>query len=229
MRLLVHVEGETEESFVKALLSRHLYGFGYTAVSARLLGNARQRSRRGGITAWSAVRKDIARHLRSDSGAAAALMVDYYALPASGQKTWPGRREAEKQPPQQRADYVEQKISDDLQAALPTLDPKRFLPCVVMHEFEALLFSDCDVFGAAIGRTDLSPKFQTIRDAFDTPEEIDDAPESAPSKRIERLFPAYQKPLFGTLAAQEIGLERIRTECPHFAGWIERLEGAIER
>lgn len=51
-RLLVHVEGETEESFVNEELAGHLHGFGYTKVSARLVGNARQRDRRGGIRAW---------------------------------------------------------------------------------------------------------------------------------------------------------------------------------
>ncbi len=56
-RLLIHVEGETEEAFVNEVLASHLFGFGYTKVSARLVGNARQRDRRGGIRAWSAVRR----------------------------------------------------------------------------------------------------------------------------------------------------------------------------
>lgn len=44
-RLLIHVEGQTEESFVNDILAPHLYGQGFTNVSARLLGNARQRER----------------------------------------------------------------------------------------------------------------------------------------------------------------------------------------
>ena len=40
-RLLVHVEGETEETFVNELLRPHLAGRGWSVVSARLLGNAR--------------------------------------------------------------------------------------------------------------------------------------------------------------------------------------------
>ena len=42
-RLLVHVEGQTEEQFVNELLAPHLYFFGFTKISARLVGNARQR------------------------------------------------------------------------------------------------------------------------------------------------------------------------------------------
>src|SRR5256885_1583241 len=47
-RLLIHVEGETEETFVNEVLAPHLLSFGYESVSARLIGNARQRDRRGG-------------------------------------------------------------------------------------------------------------------------------------------------------------------------------------
>ncbi len=93
-RLLVHVEGETEEEFVNEVLADHLYSLGYTNVNARLLGNARLRDRRGGIRAWSAVRKDILRHLKEDPAGISTTMVDYYALPQTGGKAWPGRQEA---------------------------------------------------------------------------------------------------------------------------------------
>jgi hypothetical protein len=48
-RLLVHVEGQTEETFVNDVLCEHLTRSGYSSVSARLVGNPRLRSRRGGI------------------------------------------------------------------------------------------------------------------------------------------------------------------------------------
>lgn len=48
-RLLVHVEGQTEEQFVNKLLAPHLQDHGYSSVSARLIGNARQRGKRGGV------------------------------------------------------------------------------------------------------------------------------------------------------------------------------------
>lgn len=47
-RLLVHVEGQTEETFVNEVLSDYLRVRGYTQVSAKLVGNARLRERRGG-------------------------------------------------------------------------------------------------------------------------------------------------------------------------------------
>jgi len=55
-------------------------------------------------------------------------------------------------------------------------------------------------------------------------EEIDDDPHAAPSKRIEQLCPAYQKPFYGALAARRIGIDVIRQECPHFNEWLSALE-----
>jgi hypothetical protein len=47
---------------------------------------------------------------------------------------------------------------------------------------------------------------------------------TAPSKRIQKLFPAYDKPEHPLLAAMDIGLEIIRQECPLFDAWVNRLE-----
>ena len=101
---------------------------------------------------------------------------------------------------------------------------QRFVPFVVIHEFEGLLFSDCGAFSRAIGRPNLESKFRAIREQFATPEEINDSPQTAPSKRVEALVPEYEKPLFGALAVLEIGLARIRAECVHFDGWLKHLE-----
>lgn len=224
-RLLIHVEGETEETFVNEILAPHLYSRGYIKVGARLLGNARQRDRRGGIRGWNAVRDDILNHLKEDPGCFATTMVDYYALPKTGEKAWPGREAAGKLPFPQKAATVQDALLADICGKMGGgFNPKRFVPYVMMHEFEGLLFSDCSRFGHGIGRPELIPQFQAIRDAFGTPEEIDDSPVTAPSKRVKALVPGYEKPLFGVLAVLEIGLEAIRAECPHFRTWLGRLE-----
>ena len=224
-RLLVHVEGQTEETFVNELLAPHLLARGYSAVSARLMGNARLRERRGGVKAWTAVRDDICRHLQSDKGGIATTMVDYYALPASGPKAWPGRIEANAKTHADKAAAIESAIAQDLASVLGVAHvAQRFVPFVVIHEFEALLFSDCAAFACGIDRPELSADFQSIRNSFATPEHINDSPVTAPSKRVEALIPGYEKPLLGVLAALEIGLDTMRQECPHFSDWLGRLE-----
>jgi hypothetical protein len=221
-RLLVHVEGQTEETFVKEVLSEYLMRSGYGSVSARLVGNPRLRSRRGGIRSWETVRKEIQRHLKEDTGAIATTMVDYYALP----QDWPGRAEAPgKSSTGEKAEHVEAALLADVAKEMgPRFDVRRFVPLVIMHEFEALLFSDPDRFAQGIGRGDLAEQLHTIRQAFESPEDINDSPETAPSKRIASLYPGYQKPLHGPLAVMEIGLGTIRQECHHFNNWLLHLE-----
>jgi Domain of unknown function (DUF4276) len=225
VRLLIHVEGETEETFVNDLLADHLYNFGYEDVSARILGNARLREKRGGIRAWSSVRKDIVNHLKEDSNCLATMMVDYYGLPQAGDRAWPGRTEAGALPFAEKSQCVERALLADIAKELGgEYEARRFCPFVVMHEFEGLLFSDCQAFAEAIGRQRLAQSFQDIRQQFATPEEINDSPVTAPSKRVAELVSGYEKPLFGTLAALRMGLATIRRECPHFREWLERLE-----
>jgi hypothetical protein len=220
-RLLVHVEGQTEEGFVNEVLRDHLLARGYQSVAARLIGNAR---RQGGIPSWAEARRDIIGHLRDDPACIATTMVDYYGLPARGGRAWPGREEAALLRSEQRAQRVEDALRDDVIAAVG--DARRFVPFVVMHEFEGLLFSDCEAFSRGIERPDLAADLQMIRDRFPTPEDINDSLLTAPSKRVQNLVPRYQKPLLGVRAAQEIGLNRIRQECRHFDEWLTRLEAA---
>jgi hypothetical protein len=224
-RLFIHVEGEAEETFVKEVLARHLYSKGYTQVSARLIGNARQRDRRGGIKGWNVVSKEIINHLKEDPMCLATTMVDYYGLPKTGEKAWPGRNQATSLPFPQKAITIEKALLADIGREFGyDFNPDRFIPYVMMHEFEGMLFSDCRRFGEGIGHSELIPKFQDIRNLFATPEEINDSPVTAPSKRVQTLVPGYQKPLLGSLAAIHIGLKVIRSECPHFREWLARLE-----
>ena len=224
-RLLIHVEGQTEEAFVNEILEEHLLAQGYYAVGARIVGNARLKRRRGGIRPWPSVRRDIVNHLKEDPGCIATTMVDYYGLPQQGAGGWPGRAKAAGLKASQKAPCVEDALLKDVAKEID--NPSRFVPFVLMHEFEGLLFSDCDALSRGVGQPELRPQFEAIRNQFATPEEINDSPDRAPSKRMESIIPGYEKPLLGILAALEIGLLRIRAECPHFNGWLSHLESLV--
>lgn len=219
MRLLIHVERQTEETFVNEVLAPHLSLCGFHLVSPRILGNARIR---GGIRPWPSVRRDIVNHLNEDRACVTTTMVDYYGLPQSKDGAWPGRANSSTFRLADRASVVQAALFEDVKADV--IRPERFVPFVLMHEFEALLFSDCQLFSRGIGRADLQPQFEAIRSQFSTPEEINDSPDTAPSQRILHILPSYQKPLFGNLAVLEIGLLKIRRECPHFDRWLSKLE-----
>lgn len=227
-RLLVHVEGQTEETFVKEMLAPHLYARGFELVAPRLLGNSRLRSRRGGIKGWDSARSDILKHLKEDSHRHVTTMVHYYALPHHGQKAWPGREVAGKLPFEEKAQTVQKALTADIAEHMgANISRTRFILYVVMHEFEGLLFSDCERFAGAIGFAQFQSDFQDIRDQFETPEEINDSALTASSKRVQALVPNYQKPLMGTIAALDIGLGKIREECPDFDRWVGTLESLI--
>lgn len=223
-RLFVLVEGETEETFVNDVLAPHLCRAGYVNVSARLMGGQRQRTHRGGIRPWTETRRAIVNQLRQDAGLIVTTMVDYYGLPTD----WPGRAEAVRLLLPERVIHVENAIRSDVAASMgDSFNPARFVPYVMMHEFEAMLFSDCQRFAEAIDRPELAASFQEIRDGFDTPEEINDSLVTAPSKRVESLVPDYQKPVDGTAAVSAISLDTIRGECPHFGQWLGLLERLV--
>ena len=208
-RLLIEVEGHTEIQFVNDLLRDFLIGRGYWAVAARLLGDARQKSHRGGGLSWESVKRQIIGHLKQDDGVVVTTMVDFYGLPTN----WPARAGAQGPVP------IESAMADDI-----GFPKERFVPFVMMHEFEALLFSDCETFCRSVEQVGLENHLSKIRAGFASPEAINDSPHTAPSKRILQLMPGYQKRLDGVNAAQAIGLERMRAECPHFNDWLQGLE-----
>ena len=216
-RVIAVVEGQTEQGFVRDVLAPFLATKNVN-MAARLVGKP---GHKGGDCRYPRAKRDVLLLLRQESATVVTTMFDFYALPDS----WPGRTEAKKAPFCRKADIVETAVKKDILGELGTsFDERRFCPYIQMHEFEALLFSNPDRFAQEIQRVDLSAKFRAIREEFQTPEDINDSPETAPSKRIENLFPRYEKPLFGVLAVVGIGLPAIRLECPHFNDWLNRLE-----
>lgn len=226
-RILVHVEGQTEEEFVNSVLAPHLFKKGFTGVSARLIGKARVRKKRGGTCPWDSVHTEIARHLSSDTAAFATTLVDYYALPAGGPNGWPGRDGCDALSVADKAARIQAALQQDFEKRHGPVLASRFVPFVVMYEFEGLLFSDPALMAQGMGESDKRGHFQQIRDGFETPEHINDSPQTAPSKRIQGIVHRYDKVVHGNVAALDVTLERIRQECPIFAAWLQTLEDIL--
>ncbi|HTA30757.1 MAG TPA: DUF4276 family protein, partial [Candidatus Cybelea sp.] len=91
-------------------------------------------------------------------------------------------------------------------------------------EFEAWLFSSQTELPRALTEARKQKEFESIRASVTTPEEINERPEFAPSRRIVDLFPSYKKTLHGPTIVARIGLEKIRNECPHFNAWLDKME-----
>lgn len=215
-KIFVYVEGPTEERFVKTLLVPHLehceiYCQPIVATTKFVCA---QPVFKGGAPKYHKARKEIWRLLDDSSGVAVTTMLDYYGLDSS----YPGRSSPSGINCYERVRFVEEAIREDIGNV-------KFMPFLTLHEFEGLLFSSPQAMAASLpGGHGLQGTFETIRRKVKTPEEINDQEATAPHRRILNAYPNYQKPLHGSLIAARIGLEGIRTQCPHFNGWLSELE-----
>jgi len=218
-RIKIIVEGQTEESFVENVLAPILWP-NEIYVTPILLGVP---GHKGGNVSYARVKRDILLHLRQDPNAYCSTMLDLYGL-GSG---FPGLPLQPNQTGLQKAQVIEQAIYRDIVASIPDHQPeRRFYPYLQVHEFEGLLFSDPDAFARGLGQQLLSGQLHAIRNAFATPEDINDDPNLAPSKRVAGVYRSYRKVIEGTLAAQEVGVQMMRQQCPHFHQWVSGLEAA---
>ena len=216
-RVRVIVEGRTEQSFVQQVLAPLLWA-SEVYLAATILGVP---GHKGGRTNYARLKKDVLRQLKEDRAAYCSTMLDFYWLG----RGFPGTPLPPSLSNAGKVIHLERAMKEDLMAEVPDLRPDvRFLPYLQLHEYEGLLFSDPDAFANGIYHSDLAPQFQAIRRCFPTPEDIDDNPDTAPSKRVFGLCPSYNKVLDGTRAANAVGIEAMRRACPHFRDWVESLE-----
>lgn len=215
----VHIicEGQTEETFVNEVLAPHLARFEvYPAAS--LVGKP---GHKGGHVTTGRMVYDIKRRLLDDSQAWCTTFFDFYGL----DKDFAGKQAASmKDGYGNKALEIERALLEHVARQTNENAVRRFLPYIQMYEFEGLLFSDPAKLATGLYVGHLKDDFVAIRNRFGTPEEINDSPVTAPSKRIMGLMPVYEKPLYGSLAAIEVGLAVIRRECKRFNGWVKWLE-----
>lgn len=207
IRLCVICEGQTESEFVIDCLWPDLFSRGIEVYPSTL---KTQPGKQGG---GNVTIQRIARHIRNEypNTDYITTLVDYYGFKKRGSRT------------------VEELESAILAAVLKEnsrVEERRILPYVQRHEFEALLFSDITEFRWVLDGWNPMTEQQLIAivKTFPNPEDINDSPTTAPSKRLESLFgKSYSKREHGPLIAEEIGLEKIRQCCPRFDRWVSRL------
>jgi hypothetical protein len=220
-RVLTVVEGFTERTIVEQAFASYLGSRG-VSLHAKVIGKP---GHKGGVRSFDAVRKEILALLRQERASHVGTFFDYYGLP----ENWPGVQQAEGKKAQQVAAIVEEAMRNEIAARMESSDgANRFVPYIQMHEVEALLFSDTHVMASVFERLDLEPRFRQILHECGECEEINDHEATAPSKRIEALFPSYRKGsgvrAHAPIIVRRIGVDGLRQACPHFNEWITRLE-----
>lgn len=147
-----------------------------------------------------------------------STLLDLYAFPLD----MPGFPALLPQGTAAKAEAIEAAFANAIQ-------DRRFIPNVVAHEFEGLLFTSPKDIAAVVSTTDeeeqeMGAALAEIAAGFETPEDIDDRPEAAPAVRMLGVCPGYAKTRHGPLIAERIGLAGLRAKCPHFAAWVDKLE-----
>lgn len=221
-RLYLWAEGQTEQTFAGNVLKPHLALHGVFMHNPVLIAHAKKRGRvhRGGVDRYLPMKNDILRFLAQEKDADVffTTMIDLYGIHAD----FPGLDEAEnlRHMPEKRVELLEQRFAQDI-------DDERFIPYIQLHEYEAYLFADPTWFSYFYDRhANEIAALQVIARSKDTPELINDGQHSAPSKRIIGQFPDYEdsKSAIGPQVAELIGLDVIRSKCPHFSSWLSKLE-----
>jgi hypothetical protein len=220
IRLHVISEGQTEEAFVKRILAPHLGGFNVFADARSVLTSRDKKAHknyRGGLVSYLKAKADIETWMKEDGRAECRFttMFDLYALPGD----FPGYTDARREnDPCRKVKALENAMKEDI-------DDRRFIPYIQLHEFEALILSDAGKLDWEYLDHDAPIRRLVEMAGNQNPELIDDTPEGAPSKRILRELPEYDKANSGVLVAEKIGLQSMKAKCSHFRTWVELLEG----
>jgi hypothetical protein len=208
-RVCIICEGPTEANFISQCLAPHLFNHDVMAYPS-ILQAPSGRHRGGRVTV-----ERLIRHISHEYHACdrVSTLVDFYGFVDRN-----GRSRAE----------VESAILSGIEHRTTGFDARFVLPYLQMYEFEGLLFSNVEEFQWVVDgwSDDVRSQLQTVREAFPSPEDINDSPETAPSKRIRAIFAdgSYSKTEHGPLIAEAIGLEEIRKQCPAFNEWVGALE-----
>jgi hypothetical protein len=210
------VEGATEQTFVRELLAPEM-AIQDVFLYPVLIGKPGQK---GGDVRFERAREDIGNFLKQRSDTHISTMFDYFRLAPN----WPGNMNMQSYPTAiKKAEKIEEATSIKITESFPDYNVEgRFIPYIEMHEFEALLFSDASILANKIGVD--TRKIEDVLDEFGEPEEINDGPGTAPSKRLIDLNKHYRKVVMGKTISETIGIPAIREKCPHFDKWLTRLE-----
>jgi len=220
IRLNMIVEGPTEQEFVSRVLAPHLAKYEVQLARPACVVFSRKGSQirsRGGLRRYAVAKDHLVRWLKQERAPDVffTTMFDLYGLPDD----FPAYDEASRLVDR----YARVRKMEDEFAA--DVGDGRFLPYFQLHEFEAILFSQPEVFGEYFLDCEKEVgDLGHILHEFGNPELIDDGENTSPSHRILRLLPNYQKRTAGPQLANAIGLSLIRDKCRHFNEWLTKLE-----
>ena len=206
----IYCEGQTEESFVNDVLYPYFSRMDiYVTPIIHKTKRTPTKAFKGGVSRYAPIKDELIK-LCQDSNCIVTTMFDYYAMPDDTPSIDHQDIDIYK-----RIDFIENAVNEDIGC-------KNLLFNLVLHEFEALLFSEPQAF-EYIANDKVVRQLQAIRNSVDTPEHINNSAATAPSKRIQNVVNGYSKVRQGIIVAKYIGIDKMMSECKHFSAWINKI------
>ncbi|MCA2175694.1 DUF4276 family protein [Nonomuraea glycinis] len=213
-------EGQTEETVAREVIAPYLQ-CADVFVTRSILTTKRPAggtSCKGGLSTWGKLATEIRLLLRDSSITTLTTLLDYYGLPSDT----PGMATRPPGSPYDRVTHVERAMGQAIG------DP-RFLPHLVLHEIEAWVILGHEALGELTGDAALAHAAQAIVTDAQGAELVNDGADTAPSKRLLRLYPRYRKTSDGPLVIAEIGIDAIRKGCPHADAWFTAVNTGLTK
>jgi len=211
-RLVFLVEGNSEVVFINQFIIPYLYSLGFENVMhAQPIITNRKQHKKGGMVNYDHLKNDLNRVI-AQGNVIITTLIDFFKLPPS----FPNYTTDS-----QGISDIEQGVVDDF-ADFPDL-----IPYIQKYEFEALMFSKIDGFEIVMDDDKQLREIQDIMNKFPNPEDINNSPQTAPSKRLERIFAIgqerYEKVVHSELIFEMLDIQSILDKCPRFKMWIEKI------
>lgn len=208
----IYCEGQTEESFINKVLSPYFTNLDIyvTPIICTTKRTAKDKFK-GGVSNYDKIKSELTILCKGHKQQFVTTMFDYYAMPTNTPMIDCNETDVYK-----KMEIIETAINKDIGADNCFFN-------LALHEFESMLFSSPSSF-SLIAEPNIVKQIQCICGESCTPEHINKSPETAPSKRLEKLIPNYAKVKNGTILAKDMGIDVIMDKCKHFAGWIEKIK-----
>jgi hypothetical protein len=206
IRIAISVEGPTEMEFCKKVLTPFFRNYNIEMIPVTICTSKDKcgRKSKGGSVNIDRIKNEVLKLLPSHDYV--TTLYDFYGF--------------SKRPTDD--------VNELEQILFELFNDNRFIPYIQQYEFETLLFSKPEYYEEYFGDGRVSEKMKQIIVEFqDDIEKINDSPQTAPSKRLEKLFDevgeSYDKVFHGEGIAGDIGLECMRKKANRFNEWVEKI------
>ena len=223
-RIIVVVEGDSEEKFVNQLLKPFFFQKGIKIEAQKWFTNKKLGSSGGGQS-FDLIEnhlKKLISQFKNNKSVVITTMIDLYAFPKQGKTIY--STEIENLKSKEKIKLLESRFLNRFE------NYYLFVPYIQLHEFETLLFSNIEKCITYYFEDEKQIQ-QLKKEVIDLkPEEINETPSGSPSNRIIKYLPKYkkEKTTASIVILNEIGLDVIIEKCPNFKNWIFKLENIFQ-